>query len=775
MNKLQQINYSLYIGILFVAILLFLCLFGPMLAPHSMTTTLEVQYKDGGVIAPPLAPFESWAYPLGTDQWGYDILSMILNGLRYTVLIAVVVTMIKMILGTVIGMYIGTWKKVPHWIVAFENAWSYVPLFIIVYFFLLPINNATLLEPGTLITYFIIIMSLLSVPSIVSSVRKKTSEVYRSDFIKASTTLGAKKSRIIWHHIFPQLKESLLVMFILEIVYVITIMGQLALVNIFIGGTIVRFDPLIYLSVTKELSGLVGQARGNIYGNTHILIIPLIVLLFTTISFSLLASGLKNKFQADYQRTPWIKTGNEPKIAPNRKNYNKKKSDIKLNASHLAFMALLVAFILAGTFVIYTSETKVGVKQESKASYDIAFQMDEDGRFNVQSDILIKNESEDSWNDIMFFYPAEQRNINIEEIKIDKQSAAYEIKNETLKIIIPEKNKKARKHKVKIQYSFEMTKDSMNVLADWYPAAAVYQNGKWSVEKKDYAQGPMYHTRFSDFDVQYQTPEGYRIVTSKKDDGAIEEKGSVKTKSEIAFPVVIMKDEVFVDKETTSGTHLRLFADLSAAESEDLLQQASSAIEFFNEEIGSFPYEQLDIIQSDADTTQTYPGMIVLGRDVSAHELVQSVAKSYFQSNIASNPHEHLWISEGLSSFAASHYLMMAENQSETDAFSVSLSQVDRMKEAGLGRQKSNVPLSELKDFGFISAQPALQINMMINERYELKGVDPMDVKSQYLAGFYKQYRSKEVDTTEFIQFTKSYFSVPSGYFNNWLDTKASR
>ncbi|WP_254119158.1 hypothetical protein [Bacillus sp. FJAT-29790] len=113
-------------------------------------------------------------------------------------------------------------------------------------------------------------------------------------------------------------------MFILEIVYVITLMGQLALMNIFIGGTMKRFDPLIYLSVTKELAGLVGQARGNIYGNTHILFVPLIVLLFTTISFSLLANGLKNRFQSNYARTPWIKTGWEPRFKPIRKQFGQK-------------------------------------------------------------------------------------------------------------------------------------------------------------------------------------------------------------------------------------------------------------------------------------------------------------------------------------------------------------------------------------------------------------------------------------------------------------------
>jgi ABC-type dipeptide/oligopeptide/nickel transport system permease subunit len=318
MNKHFKANLSLTFGLIFVSILLLLAIFGPMMAPHPLSHTLETTYKSGTIYAPPLKPFESTEYLLGTDKWGYDILSMILHGLRYTIFISIVITVIKMTFGTLIGLYAGMKKKHPGWLESIENSWSYIPLFIILYFFFNKMNFGSL-ETSHLISYFIIITSVISMPSIISSVRKKTVEIKKSVFIEAARTLGANQHQLIWKHIFPQMKEALLVMFILEIVYVITIMGQLALMNIFIGGTIVRTDPTIYISITKEVAGLVGQARGNIYGSLHVLLAPLIMLLFTTISFNLLANGLKNRYQSDYQRTPWIKTGLEPNFLPKRK------------------------------------------------------------------------------------------------------------------------------------------------------------------------------------------------------------------------------------------------------------------------------------------------------------------------------------------------------------------------------------------------------------------------------------------------------------------------
>ncbi|MDQ0271034.1 ABC-type dipeptide/oligopeptide/nickel transport system permease subunit [Cytobacillus purgationiresistens] len=771
-----------------MAILLFVCIFGPMLAPHSLTTTLEVEYKDGKVVAPPLTPFESLDYPLGTDKWGYDLLSMILNGLRYTVFIAVAVTIIKMLFGTIIGMYIGTWRKVPSFIVAFENAWSYVPLFLILYFFLTPINYATLLEPNTLVASFIIIASMISIPSIVSSIRQKTGEIKQLAYIEAAKTLGAKRNRLIWNHIFPQLKESLLVMFILEIVYVITIMGQLALVNIFIGGTIVRYDPLIYLSVTKELSGLVGQARGNVYGNTHILIVPLIILLFTTIAFSMLASGLKNKFQSDYQRTPWIKTGHEPKMYPKRKQYDNAGKFYQLSPNQLAFLALSITFVAAGCYVYFTNESNIGVKQESHATYDLSLDMNNSGAFTASGDLEIKNLSNDDWDSIVLYQLKGISGAEIDRITINKKEVDYVVSEETIKIKLPEEMKSKGKHQISMSYSFNLPEEGKTLLAEggtlrlteWYPKAAVYQAGEWKIGEEIEGINTHY-TNFSDFGISYQLPEGYSIASSADKDAASgQSSGNLKMKDVREFSIVLLKDMEVIEKQAREGVGLRLF---SGSGDEDHLERtwqlANRALQFFQEEVGEYPFKQLDIIL-DQPSTQSYPGIITMAvnkEDDKAfdYELVQMIAQQYFKAAIASDPYNHAWISEGMSAFAASLYLKIAENQSESQAFAVPIAQMKKIEIEGLRSQRANVPLDELIDIGFISGQPALQINQMVNEHFHLQGYEVNEVSSKYLADFYKQYQFSEVDTKEYIQFTSSYFSVPRGSFNNWLSTKASR
>ena len=777
--------------------LLFFSIFGPILAPHSLTSVLETQYTNGKVLAPPLEPFESSSYPLGTDKWGYDILSMILYGLRYTVFIAAAVTVIKMAFGTIIGLYAGTLKRTPGWLIAFENAWSYVPLFLILYFFLAPISFNSNLKQNVLIVYFIVIASVISIPSIVSSVRLKTAQLYKSVYIEAAKALGAGKHRLIWKHIFPQLKETFLVMFILEIVYVIALMGQLALLNIFVGGTIMRYDPIIYLSATKELAGLVGQARLNIYGNTHILIAPLAVLLLATVSFSLLANGLKNRFQSNYQRTPWIKTGHEPLIQPSRKQYGRKKKFWSFSGPKAGFTALVIAFAGAGVYVVAAKDSNTGVQSGSKADYKIDLEMNGEGYFTANANIQMKNQSDKDWNELVFYFIPNvfreghsfdsvegSSEAEIEKVTVNGQKASFTLDGDTLTINLKPEMKDKSRHKVEIQYGFTVPERGIRFskagtnyyLAQWYPMAAVYQNGKWN--KEPYMEGlETFHTGFSNFKVSYKLPEGYSLAsTAEIDPEKGKNEGIVKAKKVRDFFIAVMKDMNVYETEAQDGVKVRLFSKGNHDKNpEASLTLAKKALSFYQNKIGDYPHEQLDIVLDEGQFMES-PGIVTINPYIDDKRfydisIVHEIAHQYFYGAVANDPYNNAWIDEGITEFATSMYFYAGQNQAERQAFGISHYRMEAIEEAGLGRQYSNMPVNEVKHTGYIYGQPALEILQMIQEKYTLKGESPKEVGMQFLSDYYQKFRYKEVDTKEFISFTKDYFSVPTGYFNNWIDT----
>jgi ABC-type dipeptide/oligopeptide/nickel transport system permease subunit len=773
-------------------------MFGPILAPHPPNVPLETQYTDGELLSPPIKPMESDRYPFGTDYGGYDLLSKVLYGIRYTIGIALAVTILKMFFGTVIGLYAGTLKRTPSWMVAFENTWSYVPIFLVLYFFLLPINFNEAIDTSTLVLFFIVITTMVSIPSIVSSIRKKTQEEYKYAYIDAAKTLGANRHRLIWKHIFPQMKESLLVMFLLEIVYVITIMGQLALVNIFVGGTKVTYDPILYHSQTLELAGLVGQSRDYIYGNTHILITPLIVLLFTTIGFSLLANGLKNRFQSTYQRTPWIRTGHAAILKPVRKAYGKQAMVWPLTGEKLAMSCFILLFITAGSYVYMTKDDDVGVKNGSKAKYDLSLRMNEEGEFTTNASIEVKNHSNDSWEDIVFYFIPNvfreghsfksvkgSAQVNIQSVKANGVEQTYDLTEDTFTIKLTEELKKRDKATVEITYSFTVPEegnrfskvDENYYLAQWYPMLATYQGGKWN--KGPYSEGvETYHTDFSDFRVAYELPAGYSIVSTADKDGELEQnKGTVKMKKVRDYFIAIIKDMKVYETEVDDGVKIRLFAKEDHDKDPDqALEIAKDALSFYQQNIGEYPHQQLDIVFDDGPFME-YPGIVTVNPyvdDDSFFELsiVHEIAHQYFYGVVSNDSYHEGWIDEGITEFATSLYYFVGKNQRDSIAFSLPRSRMKRIEELELGRQHSNVTVDELKHTGYLYGQPAIEIYQMILEKYRNLGDHPKEVAVAFLQDYYEHFKYKEVDTEEFVSFSKAYFEVPTDYFNNWLDTK---
>lgn len=207
----------------------------------------------------------------------YDLLTKLLYGARYTVFVTLAIALLRVILGTVIGLYLGMQdEKQKRWI-SVENAWSYIPIFIPVYFLLGGINVNSDLSTSTLVAIFIGVVTILGIPSVVSSIRQKMQQLKEMQYVLAAASLGAGRSQIVLRHILPQIKEQVLLVLVMEMIAIMTLMGLLGMFDQFVGGTIMNFDPVLYHSVTNEWAGLLGAYRGFIYSSyPWIYLVPLL-------------------------------------------------------------------------------------------------------------------------------------------------------------------------------------------------------------------------------------------------------------------------------------------------------------------------------------------------------------------------------------------------------------------------------------------------------------------------------------------------------------------
>ncbi|WP_232695675.1 ABC transporter permease [Brevibacillus daliensis] len=306
MNKRGSI--SLWTGCVIVAFLLVIAVFGPKLAPYDIT----FQLKAGTEIIDGKSQYVKIPYPpdekhlLGTDRWGYDMLTRLMYGARYTIFATIAIAFFRLLIGTAVGLTIGLAERKQAWWISLENTWSYVPIFIPIYFMLIGISMNSPLEPFQLTVIFVVLATLLGIPSIVSSVRQKTEQVKQLPFITAAISLGAGREHLILRHVLPQLKEQLLLLFVSEIIVVMALMGQLGIFDLFIGGTIAENDPDIFISASNEWAGLIGQSRTSIQFYAWMFYGPLGAFILAILGFSLIVNGLKRKYETAYNQSPYV-------------------------------------------------------------------------------------------------------------------------------------------------------------------------------------------------------------------------------------------------------------------------------------------------------------------------------------------------------------------------------------------------------------------------------------------------------------------------------------
>ena len=163
-------------------------LLAPLLAdPRGLDPTL--------VDAPALAT-PSWRFPLGTDDLGRSVLTLVIWGSRISLLVGLVATLITMVIGSVVGILAG-----------FRGGWIDTVLmrltdwFLVIPWLALAIVLASIL--GQSMGIIMLVIGLTSWPSTARVVRSQTLTVKQRPFVERARALGASDWHLVTRHILP--------------------------------------------------------------------------------------------------------------------------------------------------------------------------------------------------------------------------------------------------------------------------------------------------------------------------------------------------------------------------------------------------------------------------------------------------------------------------------------------------------------------------------------------------------------------------------------------
>lgn len=297
----------LILGVVMVGVLLILAFAGPALAPYALDYSeklLKVPTDDGfEYVYAPQPP--DTRHPMGTDRWGYDILTLVLHGARYTIGAGLLIALARIVIGGGLGLYLGVRREGGE-LRPSSTILAGVPGFVLIFFVMAGINYDSPLSPPTLALVQGFFMTVLGLPAVAAAVANKSRTIKRSPHITAAVATGAGGRRIASRHVLPLMREDLLQMLAHEMVLVLTLLGQLAIFDLFFGGTERTWDPPAFWAVTHEWAGMVGQERIAILANQWLLLGPLFAFAFAILAFQFVATGLERRGRAGYARSPFV-------------------------------------------------------------------------------------------------------------------------------------------------------------------------------------------------------------------------------------------------------------------------------------------------------------------------------------------------------------------------------------------------------------------------------------------------------------------------------------
>jgi peptide/nickel transport system permease protein len=259
-------NPRISVSVAVIAFVAGAALLAPVLAPHN-----PLDMKPSDRLSGP-----SVRYPLGTDEFGRDVLSRILYGARISLPVAFQAVGLAAVAGTTLGLlaaYYRGWVDVAV-MRAVEVVMSFPPI-------LLAIAVVAFLGPTT--RNVVLTIAVLYVPLFARIAYGSALRVRELEFVEAARAIGADDWRILRRAFLPNMAAPLMVQFSLSLGFAILLESGLS----FLG-----LGPP---PPAPSWGRMVSTGRQFMELQPYLVVFPSVVIAVTILAFNLLGDGLRDQ------------------------------------------------------------------------------------------------------------------------------------------------------------------------------------------------------------------------------------------------------------------------------------------------------------------------------------------------------------------------------------------------------------------------------------------------------------------------------------------------
>jgi peptide/nickel transport system permease protein len=272
-NRVAAITPSGAIGMLLIALLVVLALFGAWLEPfdpakQQLSARLQEPVGFGG----------SWSHPLGTDQLGRDLLSRVIAGARLSLAIGVFATLATASIGVTLGLAAGyNGGRVDRAVVFLLDVALALPFIVIAIAVVAALGGGLRALMLTLIaTGWVGYARIL---------RLQARVLRRVEFVDAARAMGASRGHILRRHLLPNVAGTVIVLATQQV-----------------AGMMVYAAALSYLGLGLSSDritwgGMVANGQELLLVAWWPALVPGLALVLTVIGFALAGDALREQIE----------------------------------------------------------------------------------------------------------------------------------------------------------------------------------------------------------------------------------------------------------------------------------------------------------------------------------------------------------------------------------------------------------------------------------------------------------------------------------------------
>lgn len=227
------------------------------------------------------------SFLFGANNAGKDLFICLASGARFSFVLAIIVASVNLFVGAVYGSIEGYYGgKIDLMMERFVDILASIPLMIVI----------TLLKYHFNVSHIFILFIAFFLTGWTGMAARTRMQFYRfknQEFVLVARTLGAKDSRIMFKHIFPNAIGTLItgsVLVIPNVIFSETSLSYLGIINLSTGSL-------------TSVGTLLATGQNFLFTYPHMILFPSIFISLLMLSFNLFGNGLRDAFNPSLRGT----------------------------------------------------------------------------------------------------------------------------------------------------------------------------------------------------------------------------------------------------------------------------------------------------------------------------------------------------------------------------------------------------------------------------------------------------------------------------------------